>query len=974
MADPSKDIEPIFNEALQITNPSRRNEFLDKACGGNQQLRDRIEELLQAAAGAGDFLSTPVPITVDSSIDPAKKGEVVDITADSAGATGPTRLSNPSAPGFPSAQVTYGDNPALEKVGTRVGPYKLLQVIGEGGFGTVYLAEQDQPVRRRVALKLIKLGMDTRQVIARFEQERQALAMMDHPNIAKVLDAGATETGRPYFVMELVKGVPITQYCDANSLTPSQRLDLFTSVCYAVQHAHQKGIIHRDIKPSNVLVSRHDDKPVVKIIDFGIAKATNARITEKTVFTELHHVVGTPAYMSPEQAGLSDLDIDTRSDVYSLGVLLYELLTGTTPFELRSLLSKGYAEIQRIIREEDPPKPSTRLSGLKDSLPSIAASRKTEPTRLTKLVRGDLDWIVMKCLEKDRTRRYETANDLAADIQRYLNREAVVAAPPSRAYRARKFVGRHRTPVAAGALVALAIFIGTGLAIAGFVQARKQRDLAMAAEGRAVAEAQSSKQIADFLVTMLKGAGPEVALGRDATLLREIVDKTSERVEKELADQPLVASRILRIISEVYNALAVYDKSEQSARRSLELLRSIPEVSPVTVARALVEVAKVLESTDRYDEAKATYQESYDMYVGAGEGDSEDALTALSGVGGVLFHVRDNNGAESVFRKVLEKRKALASGRDSEQLASAIDRLSVAASRNQSDLTEAEALAREALAMRRRLFGEVHPDVTLSLSNLASILSQRQKFDEAIDLGKQSVEQHRHLFGDRHPRTASALDELSWVYKQAGRLPEAIPLARLALEINTENLGPDARTTINSHFGLGTMLDATKDFAGAEKQYRALMNWGRANYPKGDNRTSAVTMLVANAVMNQKRYADAEALYREVLDARLANLPPGHPQITETRNALANNLIAQGRHAEAEPLLLAVESQSQMTETPPKARAAVLNQLIKFYEGWIQDEPDKGHDKKADEWRAKLKDFQESKGAASSQPTNRPSD
>src|SRR6185369_14521136 len=378
--------QSIFIEALEKEDPAERRAFLERACAGDLALRERVERLLQYHEQIGSFLQ----------------------------------------PADLRACVTV-DEPVGECPGTIIGPYKLLEQIGEGGFGVVFMAEQTQPVRRKVALKILKPGMDSRQVVARFEAERQALAIMDHPNIAKVFDGGATPTGRPYFVMELVKGVPITEFCDQNHLTPRRRLELFVAVCKAVQHAHQKGIIHRDLKPGNVLVTVHDTTPVVKVIDFGVAKALGQELTDKTLFTGFAQMVGTPLYMSPEQAGESGLDVDTRSDIYSLGVLLYELLTGTTPFTKERFRQAAYDEIRRIIREEEPPKPSTRLSESKDSLPSISAQRDTEPARLTKLVRGDLDWIVMKALEKDRTRRYETANGLARDVRRHLDGDPVEA-------------------------------------------------------------------------------------------------------------------------------------------------------------------------------------------------------------------------------------------------------------------------------------------------------------------------------------------------------------------------------------------------------------------------------------------------------------------------------------------------------------------------------------------------------------------
>ncbi len=454
----SADVKELFLKAADLP-AKERAAYLDRACTGDAALRGRVEALLRAHDEPGSFPA-------------ANAGQLVAKLDSRAGAAldpGKTRAHENSE----------------ESLGTSIGPYKLLQRLGEGGMGAVYMAEQTQPVRRMVALKIIREGLDTRQVVARFEAERQALALMDHPNIARVLDAGTTASGRPFFAMELVKGIPITRFCDEHHLSPRDRLKLFVPVCQAVQHAHQKGIIHRDLKPSNVLVALYDDRPVPKVIDFGVAKATSQKLTDRTMFTEFGSVVGTLEYMSPEQAKLNALDVDTRSDIYALGVLLYELLTGTTPLERKRLKDSALDELLRLIREEEPPLPSTRLSQSKESLPSLAAQRQTEPARLAKLVRGDLDWIVMKALEKDRSRRYDTASDLAQDVERYLNQQPVEACPPSTSYRVRKFLRRNRGPVLAATLLLLVLLGGIagtswGLIAAGqaLTSEQEQRDIA----------------------------------------------------------------------------------------------------------------------------------------------------------------------------------------------------------------------------------------------------------------------------------------------------------------------------------------------------------------------------------------------------------------------------------------------------------------------------------------------------------------
>ena len=471
---PTERAEEIFCSALEINSPDERKVFLDRACQGDAALRSVVDKLLASQPARGKNFSR------------RRRGAAAD------GRT--CAIASKTRPAWPGMLTRWPEKD--EFVGKRIGPYKLLQRIGEGGCGVVYMAEQEKPVRRRVALKIIKLGMDTKSVVARFEAERQALALMDHPNIARVLDAGATESGRPYFVMELVRGVKITEYCDQHELDTRERLKLFIQVCQAIQHAHQKGVIHRDIKPSNILVTIIDGLPVPKVIDFGIAKAIEGRLTDNTIFTAYEQFIGTPAYMSPEQAVMSGVDVDTRSDIYSLGVLLYELLTGRTPFETNELLERGIDGLRRTLQEREPQRPSAMVTTMQGSaLTQVAHSRHVEPMKLITLLHGDLDWIVIRALEKDRARRYETANGLAMDVQRFLDNEPVVARPPSRIYRLQKLVRRNKATFMATAMVALALIGGLGVSTWFWHQERGARKQAVMAEQQALAAEQQQARL-----------------------------------------------------------------------------------------------------------------------------------------------------------------------------------------------------------------------------------------------------------------------------------------------------------------------------------------------------------------------------------------------------------------------------------------------------------------------------------------------
>jgi len=744
MADQAR-VKEVFTETLDHPE-AERGAFLDGACGDDAALRREVEALLAALSER--------PVLEAATL-----------------AAGRSMGLKPQA----SSPKPHGEGP-----GTRVGPYKLLQLIGEGGFGAVFMAEQEHPVRRRVALKIIKLGMDTRQVVARFEAERQALAMMDHPHIAKVLDAGATQTGRPYFVMELVRGDPITAYCDTNHLTPEERLELFIQVCHAVQHAHQKGIIHRDIKPSNILITVADGRPIPKVIDFGIAKATSARLTDKTLFTEHRQLIGTPAYMSPEQAEMSGVDIDTRSDIYSLGVLLYELLTGTTPFDAKELSKAGSSEIQRIIREVEPPRPSTRLSTLKDSLARVAAHRHTEPRRLGAIIRGDLDWIVMKCLEKDRTRRYETANGLAMDVGRHLAGEPVVAAPPSATYRLHKFVRRHRVGVMAGCGIAVVLVLGVIGTTTGMVWAVREA-------GAAAAQRDKAERIAGFMGEMLKGVGPSVAQGRDTIMLRELMDSAAKRIKDgELKNAPEAEVQLRLTIGDIYRQIDAWESAEAMLGPVLDLARATFGDEHEQVAAALYEHAWLLENLGRVGEALPKHEAALAMRQRLFKGDHPDVATSLNHVAGCFENFSRSDEALSKYEAVLAMRQRLFKG-DHRDIATVLTDTGLYLQR-MGRSAEALPKCEAALAMWQRLYKGDHPDVARAMGDVTYCLQDLGRAGAALPMCMAALEMNQRLYKGDDPDVARDLNNVGRCLHALGRPDEALPKFEAALAMTTRIL------------------------------------------------------------------------------------------------------------------------------------------------------------------------------------------
>jgi eukaryotic-like serine/threonine-protein kinase len=793
-------IKEIVGAALD-RDPHERSAFLDHACAQQPELRAEVESLLSAHAGSDDLSENPWGTTADD-------------------ATAPKTI----------------------------GPYRLFQQLGVGGMGQVWLAEQTEPVRRRIALKLIKAGIYDTAVVQRFLAERQSLAIMEHPAIAKVFDAGTTPAGQPYLAMEYVDGPPITDYCDRKKLNIQERLHLFIQVCEGVQHAHQKAIIHRDLKPSNILVAEIDGRPTPRIIDFGLAKTTIPHAAGETLFTHLGGVLGTPGYMSPEQANPNVQDIDTRTDVYSLGVVLYELLTGYLPFDTTQWKRQGLDEVLRQLRETDPEPPSTRVSSNPNVSMTRAQARGTEPEHLVSLLRGDLDWIALKALEKDRDRRYGTPSDLAADLENYLANRPVKARPASAAYKLQKYVQRHRPAVAAAAGLVLLL---SGLAIRESLQARRiarERD-------RANVEAATAKETADFMVGLFEVADPGEARGKSITA-NEILDRASQRIETGLDHEPLVRARLQLTMSEVYKGLGLYNSSAQLAERSWIHRRSaLGESNPETLA-SRSELGDALRFLGKLDEAENHLRTTLDAQRRASGADNLDSLVTVSRLGVVVY--------------------------------------------NKGDLKQADSILSSAVAGLRRLGRPATSELIDTLQWLGQTYRDEDKRQQAVTVQLESLDLARKTNGEDHPSTLSALDALGLLYWDLGRLDEAESYLRQSLDASRRVLGADHTDTLTTTLNLGLVLVDREKYADAEAAFRTALDGYRKQLGADHAFTLTAMGNLCSDLTLQKKFDQAESVCRSALAGRSRTLGEDHRATLMSIDTLGVFFLAAHRLPEAE--------------------------------------------------------------------------
>jgi serine/threonine protein kinase len=823
-------------------------------------------------------------------------------------------------------------NAFVEQPGSWIGPYKLLRVLGEGGMGIAYLAEQKRPMRRKVAIKVIKPGMDSRRVVSRFEAERQALALLDHPNIAHVHDAGTTELGRPYFVMEYVKGLSITDYCDHHKLTIKDRLVLFQQICHAIQHAHQKGIIHRDIKPSNILVSVENDQPTPKIIDFGVAKAIGRPLTDRTVFTEDSHLLGTPEYMSPEQADMATEDIDTRSDVYSLGVLLYVLLTGVLPFDVHSLRDSGIEKIRRTIRETDPKTPSTRLVKLGQEATVIAQNRGTKINTLAKHLRKELEWIPLKAMRKERSERYRSASELADDIENYLNGSPLIAGPPTAIYRFKKFIKRHAGLSAAVLAVVVTLLLGLAATLIMYFRLERQ--------------ARVSETVSRILrKDLIASVSPTVAMGREVTV-RSLLDNMGKKLDTKLKDEPLVQASIRDTLGNTYRHLGDFKAAEMHLERACELHEDqlgLEEKRTLSSMSGLIWVyfsqGSYFKAQQLADKALGTSRRMYR------EGDKE-LVGPTNAVAFAYMKTGWYQEAESLYLKLLEDYRRLY-GEGYGPAFGVLHNLARVYSK-QGRYKDAEQLYNKVLPTNRRQRGEEHPYTLISMAILARVYAGQGRYGEAERLCRKVLEVEHRVLGEEHLYTLECMSELGCVHIAQKKYHEAESLFDKALEIARRRLREGHPLTLRFVNGLAVIHTHLKHFIEAEILFDEALKSRIRELGEDHPETLETINDIGVLRREQKKYEEAESLLRQALTGRQQKLGSDHFSCFETMHELGVLYKEQELYDKAEPLFrdAIYGRRDKLGNTHPHTQESIKT-LIDLYEAWEKPE-------EAQKWQAKV--------------------
>jgi serine/threonine protein kinase/Tfp pilus assembly protein PilF len=832
-------VKEIFAAALE-REPEQRSAFLGQVCGQDEALLAEIESLLAA------------------------------------------HVQSENLSEFSMRAELPQDNQPLQSIG----PYRLLEKIGEGGMGQVWLAEQTSPIQRKVALKLIRAGMYDDSLLQRFQAERQSLALMDHPAIAKVFDAGATSGGQPYFVMEYVAGEPITQYCDRKKLKIRDRLKLFVKVCEGVQHAHQKAIVHRDLKPANILVVEQDGQPVPRIIDFGLAKAITPLVPGETLFTQGGGLLGTPGYMSPEQVDPNCRDVDTRSDVYSLGVLLYELLTGFLPFDTKQWKKLPLDQVLRQLREHDPPRPSTRVQSEKSSSTTNAEMRGTDPKHLASLLHGDLDWITLRTMEKDRARRYGSPSELAADIARYLSNEPVLARPANAGYRMRKYVRRHSA--------ALGVSAGLVSLLAGFavLQAIQLR--------RITTERDRATRITNFMTGMFQVSDPGEARGNSITV-REILDKASRDIDTGLAKDPQLQSQMMYVMGKVYENLGLYPKAQSIFEKALEIQRVAFGPENAETLKTQNELAINFFHEGRFPEAEKNYREVYAIQLRT-LGPANPAIAKVrSNLGTLMIREGHYAEAEKILKESLAIQTKTLGPESPEVLVLSLNLASLEIS--EGHYADAEKMDQETLDLHRRVLGGDHPETLKTMNNMVVILNDEGRFGEAEKLGKETVDSRRRVLGPDHPDTLRSVLNLATSLQAQGHFSEAEEMYRDAIRGRTKALGSDNWETLQTMRSLSMVLLSEGRYAEAEENARSAFEGDRRILGPANPETLESEIDLGAILEKDGHCPESEKLGRDALDAARTALGPSHPEVANAMYSVSLALACNGHFDEAQDMV-----------------------------------------------------------------------